>query len=168
MMKPLFILLLLTSVSAYAQTQIFVSPTGKDSQTGTLAAPLATLEKALEKVKAASQEEVYILLREGTYYLPKTISITPQRVGNKTLTISAYEGERVELNGGRKLNLVWQKTGARIWTAQVTGKAFEQLYLDGKKQVLARYPNYDSTARVFHGTAADAISEERVRGWKNP
>jgi hypothetical protein len=64
--------------------------------------------------------------------------------------------------------LRWQKNGNRIWTAKVAGEPFEQLFINGKQQVLARYPNYDSTARVFNGTAADAISRSRTSRWKNP
>src|SRR5690606_36118068 len=33
---------------------------------------------------------------------------------------------------------------------------------------MARYPNYDTDQRVFNGTAADAISHERVKSWNNP
>jgi hypothetical protein len=33
---------------------------------------------------------------------------------------------------------------------------------------MARYLNYDSTARFLGGTSADALSEERVLGWKSP
>ncbi|MCX6214921.1 PDZ domain-containing protein [Spirosoma sp.] len=153
---------------AYAQTRIFVSPSGSDTQAGTLALPVATLEKALEKVKTAPQNEVHIYLRKGTYYLAKTVRITPHIIGNKRLLISAFQNESVELNGGRKLALRWQKSGDRIWVANVAGEPFEQLYINGKKQVLARYPNYDSTARVFNGTAADAISRTRISRWKNP
>lgn len=167
-MKWTFCLWLSVSVSVYAQSRIYVAPTGNDAQAGTLAAPLATLEKALEKVKSAPQNEVQILLRKGVYYLPQTLRIDPQRIGSKQLLISDYPNEQVELNGGRKLNLRWQKAGDRIWTANVPGEPFEQLFINGKKQVLARYPNYDSTARVFNGTAADAISKERIRRWKNP
>ncbi|GAB4023991.1 right-handed parallel beta-helix repeat-containing protein [Spirosoma koreense] len=152
----------------YAQTRIFVSPSGSDAQTGTQALPVATLEKALEKVKTAAQNEVHIYLRKGTYYLPKPVRITPQLIGTKRLLISAFQHEPVELNGGRKLTLRWQKSGNGRWTANVAGEPFEQLYVNGKKQVLARYPNYDSTARVFNGTAADAISRTRASRWKNP
>jgi hypothetical protein len=152
----------------YSQTRIFVSPSGNDKQAGTLASPLATLDKALANVKTAPQNEVHIYLRNGVYYLPKTLRITPQQIANKKLLIRAYQQEQVELNGGRKLALRWQKSDNGIWTANVTGESFEQLYVNGKKQVLARYPNYDSTARVFNGTAADAISKSRASRWKNP
>ncbi|MBD2755854.1 PDZ domain-containing protein [Spirosoma validum] len=168
MIKWTLFLLLVASSCAYSQTRIFLSPTGNDAQAGTLTAPIATLEKALEKAKAAPQNEVEVLLRKGVYYLPQTLRINPQRIGKKKLLISAYNGESVELNGGRRLQLNWQKTGERIWTAHLTGESFEQLFINGKKQVLARYPNYDSTAHVFNGTAADATSDERVGRWRNP
>lgn len=168
MIKSTLFLLLGTSTLVYSQTRIYVSPTGSDAQAGTLATPMATLGKALEKVKTAPQNEVQILLRKGVYYLPQTLRINPQLVGNKRLVISAYQHEKVDLNGGRKLNVRWQKSGGRVWTAHVPGEPFEQLYINGKKQVLARYPNYDSTAHVFNGTAPDALSKERVSRWKNP
>lgn len=159
----LLFLLSILSTFVHAQTRIYVAPAGNDAYAGTLTAPLATIERALEKVRTAPQSEVHILLRKGVYYLPQTVRIDPQRIGTKKLLISAYQGERVELNGGRKLNLRWQKTDGPVWIASVMGEPFEQLFVNGKKQVLARYPNYDSTARVFNGTAADAISNERIR-----
>jgi hypothetical protein len=33
---------------------------------------------------------------------------------------------------------------------------------------MARYPNYDPTAKYFGGTAADALSKERATLWKSP
>ena len=45
---------------------------------------------------------------------------------------------------------------------------FDQLFVNGERQFMARYPNYDPAARVYGGTAADAISPERVKGWSNP
>jgi hypothetical protein len=69
--------LLAFATSGYAQTRIFVSPSGSDRQAGTLASPLATLEKALDNVKSAPQNDVQIYLRKGVHYLPKTLRITP-------------------------------------------------------------------------------------------
>ncbi|MEO5892918.1 MAG: PDZ domain-containing protein [Ferruginibacter sp.] len=33
---------------------------------------------------------------------------------------------------------------------------------------MARFPDYDSTARIFNGASEGATSKERVAGWKNP
>ncbi|ULT43446.1 hypothetical protein KRR40_08440 [Niabella defluvii] len=47
-------------------------------------------------------------------------------------------------------------------------RQFERLYCNNVLQVLARYPNYDSAARVFNGTAADAVDVQRIKKWANP
>ncbi|QIP12958.1 PDZ domain-containing protein [Spirosoma aureum] len=167
-MKQLAFCALLVSSFAYSQTRLYVAPSGNDTQAGTLTAPVATLEKALDKVRTAPHAEVQIYLRQGVYYLTKTIHIDPERIGSKRVLIRAYGDERVELNGGRKITGRWQKNGEHIWTTTVTGDSFGQLVINGQKQNLARYPNYDSTARIFHGTASDALGEERIQRWKNP
>ncbi|WP_341838217.1 hypothetical protein WJU16_10220 [Chitinophaga pollutisoli] len=33
---------------------------------------------------------------------------------------------------------------------------------------MARFPNYDSSARFYHGTSADALSPARIKTWKKP
>ena len=40
--------------------------------------------------------------------------------------------------------------------------------MNGERQILARYPNYDPNKLIFHGSAADAISPQRVAGWSDP
>lgn len=168
MIRWLLFFIVGATLTVRAQTRFFVAPTGKDSNPGTVAQPLATLSKALEKIKTAPQNTVQILLRKGTYYLPETVRISPDVVQDKTLTISNFQNEKVEVSGSRKINLRWQKTGQNVWTAHADGPPFEQLFLNGKKQVLARYPNYNANARVFNGTAADALSEARISHWKSP
>ncbi len=44
----------------------------------------------------------------------------------------------------------------------------DQLFVNGERQILARYPNYDLKQLIFHGSAEDAISPERVAKWANP
>lgn len=168
MIKWTCLIVLCISTSLYAQTKIYISPSGNDEHQGTLSAPLATLDKALKKVKSAPEKEVHILLRKGVYYLSQTVRIDPDVLADKKLLISSYQNEHVELNGGRKLSLKWKKTGMNIWSTTVDGESFEQLFLNGQPQILARYPNYDSTARILNGTAIDALSKERVSSWKNP
>ncbi|GAB3936779.1 right-handed parallel beta-helix repeat-containing protein [Larkinella terrae] len=168
MLRWLLFFLVGTSLTVRAQSRFYVAPSGKDSNPGTVSLPLATLAKALEKVKTAPQPAVQIFLRKGTYYLTETIRIDPELVQNKTLTISNFPNETVQISGGRRLSLRWQKTGQARWTAPVEGPVFEQLFLNGKKQILARYPNFDARARVFNGTAADALSEARINGWQSP
>ncbi len=44
----------------------------------------------------------------------------------------------------------------------------EEIFVNGERQILARYPNYDPKAQYFDGFAADAISPERVARWADP
>ena len=45
---------------------------------------------------------------------------------------------------------------------------FDQLFVNGQLQRMARYPNFDSTARFLGGTAVDAVSKERAKQWRSP
>jgi len=161
-------LFLITSYGAFAQTKLYVSPTGHDTNPGTLAKPFATVEKALSRVKTAPSASVQIFLRKGTYYLSRPLRITPDITNGKALSILAYNGEAISLSAGRRLHLSWTRKAKGVWTATISGDPFEQLFINGKQQILARYPNYNPQARIFNGTAADAISEERINRWKNP
>ncbi|MCF3108263.1 right-handed parallel beta-helix repeat-containing protein [Niabella sp. CC-SYL272] len=154
--------------TAFAQTKIFVATTGNDRNAGTLHAPLRSLEKALS-VAAAGKDAITIFLREGVYYLDKTVTIDAATFEAASLTITGYHNEPVTISAGKPLQLRWEACGNGIYKATVPGgTVFEQLYVNNRLQVLARYPNYDSAARVFQGTSADAISMEKIRQWKNP
>ena len=72
-----------------------------------------------------------------------------------------------------KLDLRWKlcKHGmmqAEIATPRNEKVAIDQLFVNGRAMPMARYPNYKADARPFNGTAADAISPERVKRWANP
>ncbi|WP_221284490.1 PDZ domain-containing protein [Mucilaginibacter sp. SP1R1] len=45
---------------------------------------------------------------------------------------------------------------------------FDQLFVNGQLQRMARYPNYNPAAKMLGGTAADAISAQRAARWGNP
>src|SRR6188768_2024601 len=49
-----------------------------------------------------------------------------------------------------------------------TGCHFDELFVNGQLQRMARYPNFDSSARFLGGTSADAVSKERAAGWRSP
>jgi hypothetical protein len=44
----------------------------------------------------------------------------------------------------------------------------QEIFVNGERQILARYPNYDPKAQYFDGYAADAISSNRVARWADP
>lgn len=143
---------------------IAVSPTGKDINTnGSVKEPVKTVEFAIQKAKNSQSQNLEILLLKGTHYLAKTIVINSDDFKNKKVSIL---GKDAVVSAGRKIELKWKKYNNNIWQADLDVDSFEQLYVNGKPQILARYPNYDATARIFNGTAADAL--EKVKSWKNP
>ena len=72
----------------------FVSPTGNDANPGTLAAPFATLTKAISVVQAGQT----IMMRGGTYLPNSTIRFTNSGTANARIQLLAYPGETPYLN----------------------------------------------------------------------
>lgn len=146
---------------------LFIAPNGVDTHSGTQKQPLKTLAAALEKARRSTHSSVAIYLRQGTYYLDKPLQISAESFRDKKLLISAYGDEKVTLSGGKKLALRWKKSGGNVWESSVDFTDFDQLFINGSLRVPARYPNYTAGA-IFNGTAADALSPERVKRWENP
>ena len=166
----LFFLLILSGSfhRLYAQTTFFTAPSGSDQNAGTLQSPFRTLKKALSAA-ASGKGSVTVFLKGGTYYLDTTLLLRADQFRPASLTIASYKNEAVYISAGKKLQLRWTPLRNGIYKARVPQDlVFEQLYINNRLQVLARYPNYDTAARVFHGTAADAISPEKIRRWQNP
>jgi len=147
----------------------FVSPSGDDASSGTLAKPFATLQRAQEAVR---QKRTEVFLRGGTYYLPAPLVFTAADSGTKDAPVvfQNYQNEKPVISGGIRLNnLNWQPFTNGILQAQVPADLqTEEIFINGERQILARYPNFDPKAKYFDGFAADAISKERAARWANP
>lgn len=56
-----------------------------------------------------------------------------------------------------------------IWQAEADYDIFfDELFINGKLQRMARYPNFDPAASFLGETSVDAIAKERVTGWQSP
>jgi len=168
--KILFAVLFLSSVGLFAQTNIYVSPKGNDANKGTQTKPFASISKAVAEARK-TKGKVVVNLLEGTYYQNQPIVFTPSdsRKENESLTITNFKNQKVSVNGSVALNLKWETYKNGIWQAKVKQDlVFDELFVNGQLQHMARYPNWDPKAHYFGGTAADAISKERVAGWKSP
>ena len=164
--SAVFILLIF---SASAQTRVFVSPRGNNSNSGTLLQPFQTLQAALSHTGKLSGADVIIELRAGVYYLDSTLLIRSSVYANHSLAIRAYKTEKVIISGAKPYRLQWQLYKDGIYKAPLElDKKPDRLFFNGIALSMARYPNYDSNARVYNGTAADAISDEKVKQWQNP
>lgn len=152
-----------------AQVSLFVSAAGSDRNDGSAGKPFKTLDHAVEVASGLKGKDVTIALRKGVHYIDKTIRIASAHFSPASLQVIAYKNEAVTLSAGRQLKLQWKHWKNGIYMASVpAGISFERMYVNDQLQTLARYPNYDSTARVFHGTDSNAIAPERVKKWINP
>jgi len=147
----------------------FVSVSGHDTNPGTLGKPFATLQRAQQAVR---QRRGDVFLRGGTYYLPETLVFTAKDSGTKESPVifQNYQGEKPVISGGVRLDkLDWQPYTNGILQAKVPADLqTEEIFVNGQRQILARYPNFDPKAQYFDGFAADALSAQRAARWSDP
>ena len=156
--------------SAHA-VDLYVSTQGSDMNNGLSGKPVASLAAAQKKVRAyAGREAVTVHFADGLYYLPETVVFTPEDSGSEKYPVvyrSCNEGGAV-LSGGAELELKWAAYRDAIFKAQTpNGLVIDQLFIDGRNQRMARYPNYDPAkkAEPYQGYAADAFSPKRAANW---
>jgi len=152
----------------------YVSPSGKDTNPGTKSKPLASLAAARDAARAiAGKEPVAMLVADGVYYLPETLVFTPADSGSAKCPVvyrAENEGGAV-LSGGSKLELAWKPYKDGIFQAKTpAGLEIDQLFINGKNQRMARFPNYDPAkkAEPYQGYSAEAFSKARAAGWADP
>lgn len=154
-----------------AQTNLYVSLSGNDSNPGTKSKPFASINRAMITARKISGT-VFIKLYEGTYYLSKPVvfSSADSRKNNEPLVLTTVDRQKVIISGGAKLSgLNWTPYKNGIWQAKIDHDlVFDELFVNGKLQHMARYPNYDPSAQFLGGTAVDAVSKERAARWKSP
>jgi hypothetical protein len=147
----------------------FVAPAGNDANPGTLERPFASLARAQQAVR---QKPGSVWLRGGTYYLPEKLVFIAQDSGTRAAPVvyQAYGREQPVISGGIKLEkLDWQPYRDGILQAKAPEDLqTEEIFVNGERQILARYPDFDPKAQYFDGFAADAISPERAARWADP
>ncbi|HEX4022083.1 MAG TPA: right-handed parallel beta-helix repeat-containing protein [Acidobacteriaceae bacterium] len=125
----------------------YVSPAGNDRHPGTEEKPFATLARAQRAVRRATRSgPTHVWMRQGTYYLETALTFGPNDSGtaNAPVIYAASPGETVVLSGGRSLSCSWTPYKSGIMKTSVpAGLDFTQLFVNGQRQIRARYPNYD-------------------------
>jgi hypothetical protein len=112
-----------------------------------------------------------IEIARGDYYENAPMRIGPELSGQErtpTEIVAAKIDVMPRIMAGRRLALQWRPYRDGIWQAAVTGAGFDQMYVDGRREVRARYPNMGVPRNRKSGYAADAISAQRVATWKSP
>ena len=153
---------------------LYISPQGADSASGQVGNPVKSFAAAQKKAQQfAGKEAVTIHVADGIYYLPKTLVFRPKDSGTEQFPViykAVNEGQAV-LSGGSQLELTWTEYQDGIFKAETPADLkIDQLFINGKNQRMARYPNFDAgkKAEPYQGAAADAFSKERAANWKDP
>jgi len=147
--------------TAAVASDFYVAANGKDEWTGRRPAPntantdgpFATLTRAREAVRraraAAPLEAVTVHVRGGFYGVTETLHLGPDDSGTEAAPVTwrAYQNEKPVLIGGRRITGFVPHRG-KVLKADVGAQGFRsvyfrQLFMDGRRQILARYPNYD-------------------------
>jgi hypothetical protein len=159
--------------------KIFVSTKGNDSFAGTKSRPIAGFRRAREIAQSAhSERPVVVVFTAGTYYLPETI-LFDSSDNRASLTFMAEEEGKVIVSGGSRIRPLWKKMANGIFVAEVpAGTQMDQLYINGIRQRMARFPNAVAGKNVFdtwtlrHDMKGDSMNDplrtERIATWKNP
>jgi hypothetical protein len=146
----------------------YVALNGNDAWSGLLPAPnatrtdgpFATLERARDEIRTRRKTQsdkdrtswggATVWMRGGRYFLRRTFRLdTPDSASpDARITYRNYPGETPVLIGGQPIT-GWHQQNANIWKADVAAQGFDgiyfrQLFLDGQRQILARYPNFDA------------------------
>ena len=143
------------------ENDLVVAPYGDDNNAGTVEAPLKTLGKAKEILKAnASDGNVTVWFREGTYIIEETVSFTADDKDN--VLYRSYPDEKVVFSGSRAIT-GWEETKINGVDAFVTDVAidsdsdyFRSLFKGDKRLSRSTYPKEG----VFK--VADPSEEEAV------
>ncbi|MHC4180716.1 MAG: hypothetical protein ACYSWU_24720, partial [Planctomycetota bacterium] len=136
--------------------ELHVAPEGDDGNPGTKERPLATLHRARDVLRMQRRESgksrdepVIVYLRGGTHYLARPLVLTPEDSGSPKapLTFAACDGETPVVSGAVRLQLKWSPYRNGIMQAEVPGVrrgrlSFGQLFVNGRRQHLARYPDF--------------------------
>jgi hypothetical protein len=136
-------------------SEFYVAKNGNDANPGTKDKPFATFSKAKQTVRAlikTTNDPIIVYVREGTYYLRNPLIFGPEDSGTSEAPISyiAYENELVTISGGINLQCDWKSYKNGIMMCNIPevkngSIEFSQLFANGKRQHLARFPNYDNS-----------------------
>ena len=162
------------STTQQKEADLYVAPDGDDANPGSFELPFATLHKArdtVRDVREAKEGPVVVLVRGGTYYLENPLVLAPEDSGteDQPITYAAYPDETPIISGGRRLDVEWRTFRDGIMLCEIpevkAGKLdFAQVFVNGKRQIRARYPNCDPENPLVQGkgyiNAAGPLSDD--------
>lgn len=155
--------------------EYFVATNGSDlNNDGSETQPFLTITKAQEAIRIHSNKgelPLFVTMLDGTYYLEDTFVLTSEDSGadSALVTYRAKNEGGAIISGGKALSLSWETYSGDILKAQTpSGLVFDQLFIDGERQHMARYPNHTTEEAIYNGYAEDAYSTEKTSEWSDP
>lgn len=158
---------------------IHVSPNGDDQNNGSKTKPVASFKRAQELARIPDTlRSVNVIFATGTYYLPETIRFNSSDNRTSLIFMAEQEGT-VIISGGSKIRPKWTRVSKDLFSTSVPpGTQMDQLYINGIRQRMARFPNAVPDRNVFdtwnlrHDMKMDSINDPlqpaRIATWKNP
>lgn len=148
----LIFIVFITSQEPILSQEIYISPSGNDTNPGTIDKPVASLVRARDiardfRKSAAAGQKVEVIALGGEYSMLQPLVLTPSDGGpeNAPLIIRSEEGKKVIFRGGVPIT-GWETVNDKLWRAFVPQVAwydsyFEQLYVNNRRAMRARTPN---------------------------
>lgn len=125
----------------------YVATNGSNSNSGTLAQPYLTIQKAADA--AQTGDNVYVL--GGTYR--ETVTVHQSGTALAPITFQPYRGANVTITGLDSANSGWSNAGGSIYSRSVSS-GVSQVFVDGQLMLGARWPNavYNNPLRSVGST----------------
>jgi hypothetical protein len=125
----LFMSIITQGIAQSDKKEIFVSPQGSDTYSGTEAKPFRTLEQARDAARSINREKkVIISLRGGIYERDKVFELTTEDSGNERnpIVYRGYPGEDVRIIGGKAVS-DWEKVSDKAVLELLPSEARDQV-----------------------------------------
>ncbi|MEI6492546.1 MAG: right-handed parallel beta-helix repeat-containing protein [Verrucomicrobiota bacterium] len=133
-MKQFFALAILSIVASSGRSEIFVDAKASPGGDGSASAPFQTISAALTSTGPGP-----VTVKGGVYR--EEIKIAKGGKAESPLVLRAAPGEQVTVTGFEPLTN-WKDEGGGLFSLQVTERV-EDLFVDARRQRLARFPDAD-------------------------
>jgi len=177
----LFALSFILSCRPSSNRQLFVSPSGSDTNDGSREAPFQTITGARDYIRALDhskkKQSLEVILSGGTYFIDETIIFGVNDGGSQEYSVSyrAAEDEIPVISSGRKISH-WELAGeypqslpeiarGKVWVAEIPAniKRFYTLYDAYERLPRARSEGFQSTQKKFERFASRNVANPKDR-----